>query len=121
MVLATNPLFPMSGMITRLNWLDLYPDDFLLVTSYENSHFCKPNPGYYHHIMKTLGKNPEDCLMVGNDLEEDMCAGEMGMDTFLVTDYTVNKNGMDISAFRQGSFGDFYKLVLSLPPVVEKP
>jgi len=33
----------------------------------------KPDPGFYHHILETTGKNPEQCIMVGdhymNDIE----------------------------------------------------
>ena len=86
-VLATNPLFPMVGQAARLSWLGLTPEDFRLVTSYENSRFCKPNPRYYLELCETLGLAPEDCLMVGNDELEDLyAAGSIGMNTYLVTD-----------------------------------
>ena len=87
-VLATNPLFPMVGQAARLSWLGLTPEDFRLVTSYENSRFCKPNPRYYLELCETLGLAPEDCLMVGNDELEDLyAAGSIGMNTYLVTDW----------------------------------
>ena len=43
-VLATNPYFPPCAVDSRLSWIGLDKNDFLLVTHYENSSFCKPNP-----------------------------------------------------------------------------
>ena len=86
-VLATNPLFPMTGQRTRLNWLGLAPEDFDLVTSYETDCFCKPNPAYFFSVCQRIGVPPERCLMIGNDEEEDGFAGDAaGMDVYLVTD-----------------------------------
>ena len=38
-VLATNPVFPMTAQIERLSWSGLCADDFDLITSYENSRY----------------------------------------------------------------------------------
>ena len=73
-VLATNPIFPLVGVRTRLSWVGLAPEDFSLVTTYENSRFCKPNPAYFQEIVEKLGKTPQECLMVGNDGVEDTAA-----------------------------------------------
>lgn len=86
-ILATNPLFPMAGQITRMSWVGLKPEDFDLVTSYESDSFCKPNPAYYASICERLGVSPERCLMIGNDEREDMhAASALGMETWLTTD-----------------------------------
>ena len=86
-VLATNPLFPMAGQITRMGWVGLTPADFDLVTSYESDCHCKPNPAYYLDICQRIGVKPEECLMIGNDDREDMhCASSLGMTTYLTTD-----------------------------------
>lgn len=108
-VLATNPIFPMVGVETRLSWLGLSEGDFSRVTSYENSSFCKPNPAYFGEILEKLGKRPEECLMVGNDAEEDLAAREQGIGIYLVTDCLINKKGRDISCVPRGSFKDFLK------------
>lgn len=114
-VLATNPLFPLTGMVARLSWLGLKPEDFAHITAYENTCHCKPNPDYYRHILRVLNEEPKNCLMVGNDPKEDMCAETVGIDVFLVTDCMVNQKGADIGAYRQGSFQDFYDFVQNLP------
>ena len=50
-ILATNPIFPANGDATRLSWIGLKMEDFDLVTDYQNSCHCKPNPAYYQDIL----------------------------------------------------------------------
>ena len=89
-VLATNPVFPMIAQLERLSWLGLSEGDFDLVTSYENSNFCKPNPKYYLEICDKIGIAPENCLMIGNDESDDMKGAHLaGMECFLVTDHRI--------------------------------
>ena len=78
-VLATNPIFPLVGVETRLSWVGLRPEDFSYITAYENSTTCKPNPAYYAEILRKTGKRPQECLMVGNDATEDTAALEQGI------------------------------------------
>ena len=86
-VLATNPLFPYAAQLSRISWIGLEEKDFALITSYESDCFCKPNPQYYLDICRRLELEPEDCLMIGNDVNEDMLASKVaGMDGYLVTD-----------------------------------
>ena len=103
-VLATNPVFPRTATEARIRWAGLTPDDFTLVTTFENSGFCKPNPGYYLDIAKKIGVAPENCLMVGNDVRDDMSAENVGMDVFFLSDYPVNRENKDTSPYKQGGF-----------------
>lgn len=103
-VLATNPIFPMTATQTRICWAGLKPSDFILVTAYENSRYCKPNPAYYEEILEKLNLEPEECLMVGNDVTEDMAAAKIGMKVFLLTDCLINKEREDINRYPRGSF-----------------
>ena len=103
-ILATNPVFPPSAQRARLSWIGLTPEDFDHVTHYENSHYCKPNPAYYSEILDRFHLDPKDCLMVGNDIGEDMIpAKALGMDLFLVTDCLIAE-AHDPAAFQNGSF-----------------
>ena len=102
-VLATNPLFPECAVETRLRWIGLSLQDFGLVTHYSNSTYCKPHPGYYREIFSKINKAPDQCLMVGNNPAEDMSVGELGAETFLVTDYLENATEADITAYKRGS------------------
>ena len=86
-VLATNPVFPMAAQLERISWSGLSESDFDLVTAYENSNFCKPNPKYYIEICQKIGVNPQNVIMIGNDEREDMkAATEAGLMGYLVTD-----------------------------------
>ena len=112
--LATNPLFPSIATEKRIAWTGLSHDEFELFTTYENSSFCKPNLDYYREIMKKLGVSAEECLMVGNDVAEDMIAEKLGMKVFLITDCLLNKNGEDISRYPQGSFAELLDFIEAL-------
>lgn len=107
--LATNPVFPSIATEKRIKWAGLSTSDFELFTTYENSNNCKPNPNYYLSIANKLGVKPEECLMVGNDVTEDMVAQSIGMKVFLITDCLINKEGKDISSYNQGNFDDLIK------------
>ena len=108
--LATNPIFPAIATEQRIRWAGLKPSDFEFYTTYENASFCKPNPAYYQSILDDLQVVPEQCLMVGNDVTEDMVAQTLGMQVFLLTPCMINKYGKDISAYPQGDFSDLLKL-----------
>ena len=104
--LATNPIFPAIATESRIRWAGLQPEDFELYTTYENVGFCKPNLDYYRAILRRMELAPEDCLMVGNDVGEDMIAAQLGMKVFLITDCMINKSGEDISRYPHGNFDD---------------
>ena len=104
--LATNPVFPAIATESRIRWAGLEPEEFELYTTYENIGFCKPNLDYYREILRRMELDAADCLMVGNDVDEDIVAGQLGMEVFLLTDHLINKSGTDINAFPHGSFDD---------------
>ena len=114
LVLATNPIFPAAATESRIEWAGLDKNDFLLYTTYENSHYCKPNPKYYEEILERLHMNAEECLMVGNDVNEDMVAETLGMKVFLLTDCLLNKDNKDISAYPHGGFPELLSFVEEL-------
>ena len=109
--LATNPIFPAVATESRIRWAGLVPEDFALVTTYENSTHCKPNPAYFSDVAESLRLAPESCLMVGNDAQEDTAAAQVGMKVFLLTDCLINEDGRDISAYPQGSFEQLLEYV----------
>jgi HAD superfamily hydrolase (TIGR01662 family) len=84
-VIATNPLFPRRAIEHRLDWAGVLDFPFKLITSYENSHFCKPNPRYYQEILDELDCRPEEAIMVGDDLENDIePASQLGLRTYWI-------------------------------------
>ena len=102
--LATNPIFPARATQWRIQWAGLAPGDFELYTTYENSRYCKPNLDYYRDILTELNVKAEECLMVGNDVGEDMVARELGMQVFLLTDCLINKSNTDVNDYPHGGF-----------------
>jgi FMN phosphatase YigB (HAD superfamily) len=86
LVIASNPLWPLSIQQKRLSWAGLDGFPFDLITHIENTSFCKPNIEYYREICRFLDAEPESCLMVGNDVVNDMVVSRIGMKTFLLQD-----------------------------------
>lgn len=114
-VLATNPLFPECAVHTRLAWVGLSVEDFRYITHYDNSTYCKPNPKYFTELLEKLGRKPADCVMIGNSVPEDILpTRELGIESFLLTEFAENPNNEDISKFNSGSVEDAINFVLSL-------
>ena len=113
-ILATNPLFPAIATQKRIAWAGLSPEDFEYYTTYENSRYCKPNLEYYKEVLQKIGAEGNDCLMVGNDVAEDMIAQKLGMKVFLLTDCLINKDNQDVSEFPHGNMDELLKYVKTL-------
>lgn len=92
LILATNPLFPQEGTKQRMGFVNLKMDDFAMVTTYENCCYCKPNIAYYQEILAKIDEKPENCVMIGNDVDEDMVVKQLGMKTVLLTDCLLNRH-----------------------------
>lgn len=117
-ILATNPIFPSMATQWRIRWAGLQPEDFALYTTYENSCYSKPNLDYYRSVLQKFQISADECLMVGNDVAEDMVAEELGMDVFLLTNCLINKHNRDIGHYRHGGFDALLQLVEDLPDLI---
>lgn len=113
-VLATNPMYPSVATESRIRWAGLEPEDFEHFTTYEDYSSCKPNTKYYEEVLAKIGAKPEECLMVGNDVEEDMIAETLGMKVFLLPADLINKYDKDISKYPQGDLSDLLTFIDSL-------
>lgn len=94
--IATNPIFPLYALEERLAWIDCHRFPYRFITSMEQMHFCKPSLGYYRELLDLLGAQAEECLMIGNDMEEDMVAAQLGLKTCLVTDRLINRGKIKV-------------------------
>jgi FMN phosphatase YigB (HAD superfamily) len=65
-------------------------------------------------IAEVLGVLPEECLMVGNDVLDDMSAAGVGMKVFLLTDHHINEKDADISVYPRGSFDELLRYISEL-------
>lgn len=113
-VVATNPVFPRPLVEARLAWGAMGEFLFDLVTSYENSRFCKPHRGYFEDILQTLGLAPQHCLMVGNDTLHDLAAGQAGMATYLLDTWLIDRGGSLQPDYR-GDHHQLCRLLETLP------
>ena len=101
LILATNPIFPMCAVETRLAWVGLSTTDFSYITSYENSRFSKPNPKYFAEILEKRGKTASECVMIGNSVPEDIIpTKELEIESFLIPEFLENPNSEDINGFK---------------------
>ena len=112
--LATNPVFPRCATLNRIRWAGLDAEDFRIITTYEKCVYCKPNPNYYEKILEKFDLNPAECLMVGNDVQEDLSIRTLGVRTFLVTDTMENRKNLPIDSEYTGSMADLLKFVESM-------
>ncbi|TNF48096.1 HAD family hydrolase [bacterium] len=92
--LATNPIFPRASVIERMRWGNLSPERFDVITDMETTRSCKPQKEYFEDLSAILNVSPERCLMVGNDVEQDLAASKVGMKTYLV-DGRIIKRGSE--------------------------
>jgi FMN phosphatase YigB (HAD superfamily) len=111
--LATNPIFPREAMLERLRWAGLDGLPFALITSYEEAHFCKPHPEYFQEVAARLELEPQDCLMAGDDLANDLPAVEAGVRTYLVTDHTDRRKRACFEPTLSGTLEDLLQLLKS--------
>lgn len=89
--IATNPLFPRTAILQRLQWAVIDPGQypFALVPDYETFHFAKPNPAFFAELLAHLDWPDGPLVMVGDSLENDITAArQMGLSTFWIS-----KNG----------------------------
>ncbi len=112
LICATNPLFPRTATLQRLAWAGLNEDDFEFVTTYEDSRFCKPNPMYYETILKQVGVDAKDTLMVGNDLHDDGIVAKLGIDFAIITDCLLDQGVEECPFVFKGTLNDFHQYIL---------
>jgi FMN phosphatase YigB (HAD superfamily) len=106
--LCTNPLFPREAIEERMRWIGVLDMPWRIVSTYEQMHACKPQSAYYQEVLTRIGRAPEECLMVGNDVEEDGVAAKLGTRVFFVTDYLISRNGTVLSPENSGTLAEFH-------------
>ena len=60
--------------------------------------------------MNKNGLEADECIMVGNDVTEDGAARKIGIKTFILTDWLINKENADLNQLPHGSFDDLLNL-----------
>lgn len=108
-VIATNPLFPRTAIMQRLDWAGISPQKYplSLITSYETFHFTKPNPAYFAEILARLGWPEGAVVMIGDDLQNDIFASRrLGLPAFWITSTDAPTPKPDAPT-ESGSLADF--------------
>lgn len=113
LILATAPVFPRRAIVQRLTWAGLREEDFSHITSYENACYHKGDVGYYYELMRTCQLAPEECLMVGNSVKEDLVALQVGMECFFIEGYEIGTLQKD--ACPHGTLEEFAGWADALP------
>lgn len=116
-VIATNAVFPINAIKERLSWAGIDDFPYYLITSMEIMHSCKPHLEYYKEILDIVKEEPENCLMVGNDAQEDISAKKLLINTYLVSD------GLVINESKDREVPDFkapLKELLNILPLLSK-
>jgi len=88
-VIATTPVLPLTSIEQRLDWAGIGDFPYDLITSIENSCATKPNLLYYELIFKYLNLSAKECIMVGDE-DKDMVCAKLGSQTFLVNSPNTN-------------------------------
>jgi len=86
LVVATNPIWPLSVQQKRIVWAGVGDAEVDLITHIDNMSYCKPQLGYFRQICQLINVQPGECLMVGDDPANDMVAAKTGMKTYQTTD-----------------------------------
>ena len=114
LVVATNPVFPRQATLHRIRFAGLSEEDFELYTTYEEAHYCKPNPKYFVELLKRIDAKPEDCIMIGNDVQEDGSAVGAGIPCYIITDCLLHREDSEIG-LDHGTFEEFVELIKTWP------
>lgn len=111
LIVATNPLFPEIATMSRIQWSGLDSHLFDEITTYEDYHYAKPNIKYYQEILEKFNIDPKDCLMVGNDAQEDLVVRELGIPTYLITDHLIDRSNGNYQSDYQGTMEEFLSFI----------
>ena len=111
-ILSTNPLFPKVATLKRMALSNLYEEDFDLVTTYENSSFCKPDPRYFHEIMNRFALTPDKVIVFGNNTYDDgECALMAGLKCYIIESENLIENEKSTHDFERIKITDVISTV----------
>jgi FMN phosphatase YigB (HAD superfamily) len=93
---ATDPLLPTKATYHRLRWAGFEPNQFEIVSTFDNFHFSKTHSAYYAEVLGKMGWPDSPILMVGNDVDRDIIpAKKFGIKTFLVDAEPASHSGRE--------------------------
>jgi FMN phosphatase YigB (HAD superfamily) len=91
-MVATNAIYPIEAVRARLAWAGHAESDFDAVATYDRFTCIKPHPGYFLQCAAFLEVQPQECIMAGNDAQEDLVAEKTGMAVYFIKDIPINRS-----------------------------
>lgn len=120
MAVATDPLLPRPATRQRVQWAGLDPDQFELISTFEDFHFLKNSPAYYAEVLGRIGWQDGPVLMVGNDMERDiLSAKKLGLATFFLDAESGSTSGAEAGS--RGTFADLRRYLETTDPASLHP
>jgi FMN phosphatase YigB (HAD superfamily) len=111
-LIATDPLLPRAATWHRVRWAGLEPEQFELISTFDDFHFSKTHTAYYAEVLGRAGWPEGPVLMVGNDMERDILpAKKLGLATFLVETESGSTSGPE--AGPRGTLADLRRYLES--------
>ena len=110
-VIATGMLLPRTAVEQRLAWagIPVTEFDYTLVADWDIMHASKPYVGYYQEILDYIGQVAEECLMVGDNWEEDIVpAFNVGMAVYWIAEPDKASPAPGLPLLGQGTLVDFW-------------
>jgi len=107
--IATGMQSPRTAVEQRLEWagVPVTEFDYALLTNWSNMHASKPHPAYYHEVLAYLGRQPDECLMVGDDWEHDIIpATSIGIPSYWIVEPDDQPPEQRILCVGQGTLSD---------------
>lgn len=92
LILATNPIWIPKPVQYRVEWAGLELEMFQSFTHAEKMHACKPTAEYYNEILEQESLAPEDCLLIGNEMKNDLPANQVGISVFIINTQDESKH-----------------------------
>lgn len=115
-VIATNAIFPRSAIEQRIDWagVPVTEFDYALVTTYENMHATKSHTAYYCEILDRIGRQPDECVMIGDNWDWDVArTAPVGIPAYWIAEPGQARPADDATPIGQGTLADFWAWVES--------
>ena len=82
------------------------------MTTYENMHATKLHPAYYREILARLERQPEECLMIGDNWEWDIAPPvSIGILAYWIAEPDQTPPESDVPLIGQGTLADLWNWV----------
>jgi FMN phosphatase YigB (HAD superfamily) len=85
LTLATNPVWSPEVVELRVKWAGLEMDLFQSFTHVQRMSACKPRIEYYKELLSQEKLDPEKCLLIGDDMQNDAPAARTGIRVFILS------------------------------------